>query len=254
MRAKEFITEAVLDEIDRRGFLKALGAGAAVAGGLVPGAAQAGQFTPVANLNQAGLTRWKQEAAKLYPRLVAVYNNIVLSNPTAKITPHRLSARECAGIAGHIPSTHDIIFDPTVFYDVSDDGIAYIMGHEISHCLLAHGLFQALAGGFWPAAARRGEIDADVLGAELAYRAKYDPTKAFESFSDKNKNWKRDWLSDHPDYAERQGPVNAKLAQLQAQGPIKEEDQTTPPDLEKTEDLQDNMLAIRKWLKVKQAI
>lgn len=253
MKINEIITEAVLDEIDRRGFLKALGAGAVVAGGLAAGTAQAGQYFPVANLNQAGLTRWKQEAAKLYPRLVAVYKNIVLSNPTAKIIPHRLSARECAGVAGHNPSTHDIIFDPTVFYDVSDDGIGYIMGHEISHCLLGHGLSQALAGGFWPAAARRGELDADVLGAELAYRAKYNPAKAFESFSDKSKNWKRDWLSDHPDYSERQGPVNAKLAQLKAQEPIQEEDQTTPPDLEKTEDLQDNMTAIQKWLKVKQA-
>jgi len=257
MRAKEFITEAELDEIDRRGFIRALGAGAGAAAlASIAPIAKAGQYTPVANLSQAGLTRWKEEAAKLYPRLVSVYKQILLSNPTAKIIPHRLLVRDCSGVAAHNVNSHEITFDPTVFYDISDDGIAYTMGHELSHCLLGHmGNFNKIAAGFYPASSRQREIDADVLGAELAFRAKYDPSKAFESFSNKSKNWKGSWLASHPDFSERQGPINNKIDQLKATAanPIREEDQTSLPNSEKTKDLQDNMLAIQKWLQFKKA-
>lgn len=263
MRANEFI-----NEIDRRGFLRGIGAGvtAATLGSVAP-AAIAGDYRSYDTLAPEWQKVWKIEASKLSVRLERVYKRILAANPGVdKFIGHKLRAVDCPGIASHEPG-HILKFDPTVFYDVSDDGIAYAMGHELSHCILQHtSLLSSLASVFSSiavssAASRKQEIDADVLGAELAYRAKYNPKFAFEDFSTSAKTRKKGTNDDHPNFPDREAAVNNRIAQLKAVEnpatavkPIRVEDQATNPAVEKIADLQANMVAIQKWLQVKRSI
>jgi predicted Zn-dependent protease len=112
--------------------------------------------------------------------------------------------------------------------NLSDDEIAQIMGHEISHALLGHGrermsralatqaglqLGSAVVGtdltGLAPIAnialtlpnSRTGESEADRYGIELAARAGYDPraaVKLWEKMAAASKTGTPEFLSTHP--------------------------------------------------------
>jgi predicted Zn-dependent protease len=123
--------------------------------------------------------------------------------------------------------------------NLSDDEIAQIMGHEISHALLGHGrermshaiamqggltLGSILTGqdlsGLAPVAeiaitlpnSRESESEADRYGIELAARAGYDPraaVKLWEKMSATNGNGTPQFLSTHPSPDNRIQALNA---------------------------------------------
>ena len=128
--------------------------------------------------------------------------------------------------------------------NLSDDEIAQIMGHEISHALLGHGrerMSRALAtqGGLvlgsivagqdlsvlGPVAnialtlpnSRAGESEADRYGIELAARAGYDPHAAvrlWEKMSAASGNGPPQFLSTHPAPDNRIQTLNALVPQM----------------------------------------
>jgi len=128
--------------------------------------------------------------------------------------------------------------------NLTDDEIAQIMGHEISHALLGHGrermsraiamqsgliLGSAVAGRdlsvLAPVAdvaltlpnSREGESEADRYGIELAARAGYDPRAAvrlWEKMSAANSGSPPVFLSTHPSPANRIQALNALVPQM----------------------------------------
>lgn len=127
---------------------------------------------------------------------------------------------------------------------LTDDEIAQIMGHEISHALLGHGrermsraiamqggliLGSAVAGrdltGLAPIAdialtlpnSREGESEADRYGIELAARAGYDPRAAvrlWEKMNAANSGSPPQFLSTHPSPTNRMQALNALVPQM----------------------------------------
>jgi predicted Zn-dependent protease len=127
---------------------------------------------------------------------------------------------------------------------LTDDEIAQIMGHEISHALLGHGRERmsramAMQGGLMlgsivagrdlsalsPVAdialtlpnSREGESEADRYGIELAARAGYDPHAAvrlWEKMSASNGNGPPQFLSTHPAPGNRIQALNALVPQM----------------------------------------
>ncbi|MHB1085072.1 MAG: M48 family metallopeptidase [Thiobacillus sp.] len=127
---------------------------------------------------------------------------------------------------------------------LSDDEIAQIMGHEISHALLGHGrermsramatqggllLGSIVAGtdltGLAPVAdialtlpnSRDNESEADRYGIELAARAGYDPhaaIKLWEKMSAASGNGPPQFLSTHPAPTNRIQALNALVPQM----------------------------------------
>ncbi len=127
---------------------------------------------------------------------------------------------------------------------LSDDEIAQIMGHEISHALLGHGRERmsramAMEGGMMlgsivagrdlsvlaPVAdialtlpnSREGETEADRYGIELAARAGYDPHAAvrlWEKMSQASGNGPPQFLSTHPSPSNRMQTLDALVPQM----------------------------------------
>ena len=127
---------------------------------------------------------------------------------------------------------------------LSDDEIAQIMGHEISHALLGHGRERmsraiAMQGGMAvgsivagrdlsilaPVAdialtlpnSREGESEADRYGIELAARAGYDPRAAvrlWEKMAAASGNGPPQFLSTHPAPSNRIQALNALVPQM----------------------------------------
>ena len=128
--------------------------------------------------------------------------------------------------------------------NLSDDEIAQVMGHEISHAILGHGrermsraiatqggleLGSILAGrdltGLAPVAdialtlpnSRESESEADRYGIELAARAGYDPHAAislWEKMSRASGNGPPQFLSTHPAPANRIQALNALVPKM----------------------------------------
>jgi predicted Zn-dependent protease len=127
---------------------------------------------------------------------------------------------------------------------LTDDEIAQIMGHEITHALLGHGRERmsraiAMQGGMAigslvagrdlsilaPVAdiaitlpnSREGETEADRYGIELAARAGYDPRAAvrlWEKMSQASGNGAPQFLSTHPAPGNRIQALNALVPQM----------------------------------------
>lgn len=195
MRASEFISE----NMSRRGFLGALGAGAMAASG----AAQAGQFMGMADF---GMQRFMQEATKLEKRMAPIFQKLVAaSGPDAPLLSKvKISAESVFGNA-EADSFGDgkIILDVTVFYDLPDDALAYTIAHEMGHLALKHKFGKNVS----VQTARQYELQADVYGAKLAYKCGYDPKQAFAEMTAAEKKTRAQSTATHPDYQTRKTHV-----------------------------------------------
>ena len=192
MRAKEFITE-----ITRRDLLR--GAGAAAIGSAIP-TAQAGEFQSWntwkdPKTNDMWNNRWK----KLNVRVEQVYNKL-----RSMLTPEQLKQiGKLSYEVGELWSAGSykdgvIKIDLSIFWDLSNDALAYTIAHEMGHAFYKHNGYANQT----TAQNRKNELLADAFGAKLAYKAGYDPNKAFGYMTKKEKI---EDLGDrtHPGYKER---------------------------------------------------
>jgi hypothetical protein len=136
--------------------------------------------------------QWKSRAAKLLARANAIYTKL-----QAVMPPEDVGAVK--GVRITVPVTGEgawaaasfddktISFDVGCFWDLSDDCIAYVLGHEMGHMVWAFGPKKN-----WPklrnqkatpAQRRQEEMDADVYGCRLAMQLGYDRRKAFDHFT-----------------------------------------------------------------------
>ena len=137
----------------------------------------------------------------------------------------------------------------------TDDEVAGVMAHELSHVILRHGTLQAskaqkfqfgaIAGQVLGAivGGRKGEIisqgsqigigtyflkygreyerEADLLGAQIMARAGYDPrhmANMFRTIQAQGGNRGPEWLSSHPDPGNRYAAINREASMLRVVG------------------------------------
>jgi hypothetical protein len=233
MRAIEFLTEAVaqnqqgvaegsLEEVDRRGFLKGMGA-AAVAG--AAGTAGAGQYKSMADLNKnpAQLQQvWKPRVDELRNRCYKILKSFIdvsaqsapdyvktLQSIQIQVTLGDSRFRNGRPVEAQMTSqtkkgqfvrltSSEIFLEATVFWDAPDSTLAFVLGHECGHIIMQH---------FANPASKRGkdaETEADLIGAFLAKKIGYSKANVFQFLfgvkADMLKNRPGD---DHPEASDR---------------------------------------------------
>lgn len=193
MRASEFISEAPLT---RRGFLGTVGAGAAMA--VAPGLSQAGQFM---GIGEFGGARFMQEAAKLEKRIKPIFQKLVAASgkDAELLSKVKVGAESVTGGAEAALDDGKILIDVSVFYDLSDDALAYTIAHEMGHIVYKHRFNK----GINIQQARQYELAADVYGARLAHKCGYDPREAFAEMTAAEKRARAKPNAYHPDYQTR---------------------------------------------------
>lgn len=137
----------------------------------------------------------------------------------------------------------------------TDDEVAGVMAHELSHVVLRHGTLQAakaqkfqlgaiagqvlgsIVGGrtgqviaqgsqfglgtYFLKYSREYEREADLLGAQIMARAGYDPRQManmFRTIQRQGGGSGPEWLSDHPDPGNRYAAINRAAASLRVNG------------------------------------
>lgn len=143
-------------------------------------------------MTPAELAQWKARAAKLLARCQAIYaklkavmppEDVGAVNGVKIIVP--LNGEDAWASADFEDRT--IAFDVGCFWDLSDDCLAYVMGHEMGHMVWAFGPKK-----MWPKQrgvkqtpqqSRQDEMDADIYGCRLAMQLGYDRRKAWEHFT-----------------------------------------------------------------------
>ena len=134
-----------LSEIDRRGVLKAIGAGAAAAA--VPGVAQAGPFVDVAALGKSKPEQaqkvWTPRYRELTARCQDIMRRLITAAgpkwaPLLKGTTIRVVSSDNYAQASAI--SRMIAIDLSVFWDAPDAALAFTIAHELGHIALEHGV------------------------------------------------------------------------------------------------------------------
>lgn len=137
----------------------------------------------------------------------------------------------------------------------TDDEVAGVMAHELSHVVLRHGTLQAakaqkfqlgalagqvlgsIVGGrtgqvisqgsqfglstYFLKYSREYEREADLLGAQIMARAGYDPRQManmFRTIEQRGGGSGPEWLSDHPDPGNRYAAINREATMLRVNG------------------------------------
>jgi len=192
MRAHQFIKEV---DMTRRGFLGAMAATGA-------SAAQAGQYMDIFDF---GSSKFMKEADKLQKRIAPIFQKLVAASGQAATTLGKItvSAESVTGGAEAALDDGKIIVDVTVFYDLSDDALAYTIAHEMGHFVYKHRFIKGIS----VQQARQYELAADVYGAKLAYKCGYNPKEAYAEMSAAEKKAKAKPNAHHPDYQTRKTHV-----------------------------------------------
>ena len=127
---------------------------------------------------------------KKYPQFSYDLDDLRLAIARGQSEIHVASAGTASLSAALTGASHEIKINPTLFYEISDDGIAFVLAHEIGHVVLRHhrAIFDPK---YWTdntksvaARSREFEHEADVFGAKLAHAAGYNPARAFEVWND----------------------------------------------------------------------
>ena len=180
-----------LSEIDRRGVLKAIGAGALAAA--VPGVAQAGPFVDVAALGKSNPEQAQKVWTPRYQELTARCQNIMRRLITAagpkwapllKGTTIRVVSSDNYAQASAI--SRMIAIDLSVFWDAPDAALAFTIAHELGHIALEHGVGTddestdyktqlRLAAQY-----RQGELDADEFAVRICKVLGYNKAEVFK--------------------------------------------------------------------------
>ena len=129
-----------------------------------------------------------------------------------------------------------IVVDLGSFWDLSNDCLAYVIGHEMGHMVWAYGPKK-----MWPKTRNRKrtpaqgvkeESDADVYGALLAHQLGYNRRKAWDHFTIADQREPFDPKSGYPSVDQRKANVEKALKARAAGQDKTQEPQQTQPDQE----------------------
>lgn len=160
---------------------------------------------------------WERRRVQLESRARKVYGRLVRLMPaedTASIkgVPVNVPLHGEMSWAAANWETREITVDLGCFWDLPDDCLGYVLGHEIGHFV-----YEKKNPGFWrkriPAQLNRQlEMDADVYGAILAYRVGYNPKLAWSQFTRAEREAPPDpQYPNYPSVRQRQANVAAAL-------------------------------------------
>jgi len=131
---------------------------------------------------------WEQRKVQLEGRSRKIYRRLTSIMPAedlvaVKGVPVNVPLHGEMAWAAANYQTREIIVDLGCFWDLPDDCLGYVLGHEIGHFV-----YEKKNPGFWrkripDAVNRKLEMDADIYGAILAYRLGYDPKLAWNQFT-----------------------------------------------------------------------
>ena len=148
---------------------------------------------PWKQMNQAQRNQWIQRQKSLETRCWAVYRKLRKTMPPEEkeYISSVLISVPLEGTwqqAGSSYASQEIYIDLGTFWDLSDDCLAYSIGHEIGHLVWGFGPKKGYKGpgsikSLPDQQRRQNELDADVYGALLAYRAGYDYNRAWDNFT-----------------------------------------------------------------------
>ena len=208
MRAHEFISEAPMT---RRNFIGAMGAGAlsAATGNAVAGADDMKadfEWQRIKEYEPRQIVLWKERQINLYKRA-----NTILGKLKGRMSEEDQEFVQKARIKIHTDKTiyswaqvgddQVIELDLAIFWDLSNDCIAYVLGHELGHLVINGRNGTKLARRIPDVQRRKEEMECDVYGARLAYSLGFDPKKAYDNFSLEAKSWKTE--GGYPGYVDR---------------------------------------------------
>ena len=180
-----------LSEIDRRGVLKAIGAGAAAAA--VPGVAQAGPFVDVAALGKSNPEQaqkvWTPRYQELTARCQDIMRRLIAAAgpkwaPLLKGTTIRVVSSDNYAQASAI--SRMIAIDLSVFWDAPDAALAFTIAHELGHIALEHGAGTDDESADYKtqlrlaAQYRQGELDADEFAVRICKVLGYNKAEVFK--------------------------------------------------------------------------
>ncbi len=169
---------------------------------------------------------WEDRAAKLRIRVQRIYarlqtvmpqeDKVALSGVKILVPLTGESAWAAANYEDKV-----ITVDLGCFWDLSDDCLAYTIGHEIGHMVWALGPKKNWAREKRTGMSRRPapenrrlEMDADVYGALLAYQLGYDRRKAWDNFTIAYQREPWDPKSpEYPSISQRKANVDKAIAQ-----------------------------------------
>lgn len=195
MRAREFIAE-----VSRRDFLRYGAAAAATA--TAPGLAQAGQYMQWDDMwkSQQSTALWEkryQQLSDRFDRIVARLLKFATPEQLRIFNTYKYEIADVRVYAKQNVKTKTISLDLSVYWDLSDDTIAFSTAHELGHAFYQHGAYEKDN----PRENYNRELLADAFGAKLAARAGYNPAKCFNDFTQKEKEAAGD--ETHPSYQDR---------------------------------------------------
>ena len=138
------------------------------------------------------LDQWKARAAKLLSRSQSIYarlKKVMPAEDVGALNGVRITVPVTGESAWAAANFDDkiISLDVGCFWDLSDDCIAYVLGHEMGHMVWAFGPkknWPKLRGTkVTPQQNRQEEMDADVYGCRLAMQLGYDRRLAWDHFT-----------------------------------------------------------------------
>lgn len=230
MRAKEFINESLLNELDRRQFLQK--GGRTALGLTVPSVAQAGagEFLPrfeYQRLTPQQKQIWTHRAQNLQAAAMQVFQK--LSNFVDEQDKKYLSGIKFQVTAeapvydwARVSLVDKIIeIDVGTFWDLGNDTLAYTVAHEMAHIVFYNRGQHPIQTINTPAkrwANVQRELECDTYGAQLAFRAGYDPGRAWAKMDQEAKSWKYDPKDNqsnyYPDYSMRLRNFNQAIQKI----------------------------------------
>ena len=174
--------------------------------------------------------KWTQRQRALQARAGRIYQRMVAAmeaqdQPSVKgyklVVPIRVALYQ---IAYNSYDDKEIALDLGTFWDMSDDSIAYVIGHELGHSVW-YGRKRYKPHDDWATPAKKlrkvqEELDCDTYGAQLAYKLGYDPRHALQEFDAEGRSWRYDpkvtGQNYYPDYRMRQANLKKAIAQAKA--------------------------------------
>ena len=209
--------ELSIEEATRRDFLKSLtAAGASTASA----AASAGKLLDPFEKYKSNID-WDKEEQKLLKRsnqiaikLVGLINKqFAKQNKPSMRLPYIVTnvyTPEMASIVGNLNDAV-IYLDVSVFYNLSDDAIAAVIGHELGH--LVYGDTNKAYSKTNPRNNHLQELRADVYGVQLMIAAGYDPARAMDRLNDQDQKIYNTPSDTHPTIDQRKQNLNKVLKQ-----------------------------------------
>jgi hypothetical protein len=168
------------------------------------------------SLKPAQQAEWQNRRVQLEGRARKIYNRLASVMPpedrsSIKGVPVNVPLHGEMAWAAANDETKIITVDLGAFWDLPDDCLGFVLGHEIGHFVYYRNNPNWWRKRIPPELNRKMEMDADVYGAILAYRLGYDPRKAWLHFTRAEREEAVDAKSRYPSVRQRQSNVAAAI-------------------------------------------